>query len=226
MEQPTSGSKLVDGGLLITFEGVDGAGKTLQVDRLARRLTKSNYDIIRLRDPGSTNIGDQIRELIIAGEDISAQTELSLFLAARAEMVDKEILPALKMGKIVILDRFNDSTIAYQGYGRDIGAKLVSRLIDLFASLAGATIKSWHPDLTFYLKISGATGNERIATRELPSDKFETQAEFQKRVAAGYDQLAKENPDRIVTIDGDASMDKVELAIYQHTVNLIKKRGM
>jgi dTMP kinase len=188
----------------ISFEGGDGSGKTTQLRLLADYLTRAGRDCVCTREPGGTNLGKLIRRVLLeVGDDkISPETELCLYLADRAQHVHEVIRPALAAGKIVLCDRFTDSTIAYQGYGR--GADL-KRLADLnrMASIGIA------PELTFLLDCPAEMGLSRTARRmesqrpdERREDRFEREeAEFHDRVRRGFQEIARSEPDRVRVLD-------------------------
>lgn len=181
---------------LITFEGADGAGKSTQVAELARRLAERGIPMTVLREPGGTDLGERVRAILKdPGVAIGPITEMLLFSAARSELVRTRIAPVLERGELVILDRFTDSTLAYQGCGRGIGEDVVHE-VNRIAS-GGLT-----PTLTFYLDLSdelrveriGGTGRDRI---EMAGD------DFYLRVVRAYRAIAMREPQRVVRIDAD-----------------------
>ncbi len=196
-------------GFLITFEGVEGSGKSTQVGLLASKLKEERYDIVVTREPGGTRIGELIRNITHGREnvDLTAVSEAYLMAAARAQLVREIIRPALIDGKIVIVDRFIDSSLAYQGYGREIGKEEIEQLNNL-------AIDGVLPDLTFFLDVSPDIG----FARRNGTDKIDRldlqQKDFYRRVYNGYKKLAEENPDRIIAIDSSRTIEEVAGEIW------------
>lgn len=180
-------------GLFVTFEGGEGSGKTTQCELLALRLKAAGWQVLQLREPGGTPLGEAIRPLLLHRErPISAEAELLLFLAARAALVRDVIAPALQQGAAVLCDRFADSTLAYQGYGRGLGLDLVRRLNE-FAT--GGLV----PDLTVLLDLPVAEGRRRTRGDD---DAFQREEDaFHERVRQGYLALAKAEPSRWLVLD-------------------------
>jgi len=190
--------------MFITFEGGEGAGKSTLIDRLAKELAKKGWDVLTTRAPGGLKMGAKIRDLLLHSEkgEITPKAELFLFLADRALHVDQEIKPALDAGKIVLCDRFNDSTVAYQGIARGLGEAEVARLCT-FAS------NGLKPDLTFYLDLDPNIGLSR-AKNLGPSDRIESETlAFHQKIRQAYLQIAKEDPGRIHVIDAARDKDQV-----------------
>ncbi|HDM43309.1 MAG TPA: dTMP kinase [Firmicutes bacterium] len=188
-------------GVLITFEGIEGAGKTTQIELLVNWLIEHNITHRYFREPGSTALGEKVRELLLNDNhiDIDPVSELFLYLSARSALVHKELKPALADGYLVILDRFTDSTIAYQGYGLGIDIEMVKQA----CSLASSGLK---PDITFLLDISPEDGLSRLSE----FDKIESRGlEFLKRVRSGFLRLAEEDKDRIIVIDATQSIETI-----------------
>lgn len=183
--------------MLITFEGIDGCGKTTQIKNLTEYLkNKKKLPVTVFREPGGTHLSEKIRELLLhePGE-MDFRTELLLFSAARSQLIKEQVIPLLIKGEIVILDRYYDSTVAYQGYGRE------STHIDHIHFLNKLATHNTAPDITFYLKITTEVASER--TKESQKDRMESAGiSFFERVKKGYDLLAEEN-DRIITIDSN-----------------------
>ena len=185
--------------MLITFEGIDGAGKSTQIKMLVASLTAENREVLTLREPGGTEIAEKIRTILLESHhDISPIGELLLFSASRAELVQQVIAPALDAGKTVILDRFFDSTTAYQGYGRGINLQLLQSIISI--STCGII-----PDVTFYLDIEPEEAlNRKFSTTSIPIafenqelDRMERSGiEFYRQVRGGYLELIGLNQDR------------------------------
>jgi dTMP kinase len=196
-------------GRLITFEGIDGCGKTTQFRLLAQWLRDRGEDVVETVEPGGTAIGRQIRKILLdpANAGIQPRTELLLYFASRAQNVDEVIRPALDGGHIVLCDRFTDSTLVYQGCGRGLDTDVV-RDLDRIAC------RGLKPDVTFLIDIDLETSlmrarrrNERVGQAESRID--EESAAFHERVRQGYLALAKAEPDRIVVIDGAAGIAEV-----------------
>ena len=196
-------------GCFITFEGTEGCGKSTHIKKLASRLKAEGRTVRTLREPGGTKSGESIRHLLKHGpEEITAEAELLLMNASRAQLVREVIRPSIDAGEIVLCDRFYDSTTVYQGTGRGLDAAQVQNVIE-FA--AGET----RPDLTLLLQIPLKISEERRA-RRAETDRFE-QADraFFERIEAGYTALAAAEPDRIRVIQADQSLDSVAATIWQ-----------
>ena len=180
----------------ITIEGVEGAGKTTQAARLADALRRDGHEVVLTREPGGTELGRRLRQLLLDETSLAPtpQTELLLYLADRAEHVERLIRPALERGAIVIADRFSDSMVAYQGHGRGMPIEIV-RDLDAFAR-AGI-----HPSLTFLLDLPPEEGLERVrASRS--ADRLESEdLEFHRRVRAGFRAIASADPERVILLD-------------------------
>jgi dTMP kinase len=189
--------------VFISLEGIDGSGKTTQARLLARAL---GQDVALMREPGGTETGERIRELLKDPTlELDPMAELLLFCVARAELVAQVIAPARERGRDVVCDRFSDSSVAYQGVARGLGVERVEEICDL------ATDGVW-PDLTILLRISPGRAAERIGRRS--ADRFEAEGmELQRRVAEGYDEVARRHPERIRVIDGDAERAAVHTAV-------------
>ena len=194
----------------ITFEGSEGCGKSTQVRGLTARLEKSGIPFLVTREPGGTAIGESIRDLLQfapQSANMTAETELLLFEASRAQLVREVIKPALKDGTCVIADRFFDSTTVYQGVARKLDGKIVA---ELNAFAVGDCI----PDVTFVLDVDLKTAQTRMKGPRRP-DRMEMQPEdFYQSVIEGYRALAKREPDRIVLVDGSKSADPIEAEIW------------
>ncbi len=203
--------------MFITFEGIEGCGKTTQSRKLYNRIKERGIDVTLSREPGGCTLGERVREIVLSTTigKITSRTELFLYLAARCQHVEEVILPALKEGKMVIVDRFNDSTIAYQGYGRGFNRDLVIRLCDF------ACRGRW-PDLTFVLDLPVEEGLRRAQERNRAQGlcekegRFEEECmEFHQRIRLGYLDMARKNPHRIVVIDARGSMEEVGDTIWE-----------
>ncbi len=202
-------------GRFITFEGIDGCGKSTQLRLLARELRARGQDVVETVEPGGTAIGAQIRKILLdpASADIQPRAELLLYFASRAQNVEQVIRPALAEGRIVLCDRFSDSTMAYQGCGRGIDTGVL-RDLDRIAC------QNLKPDVTLLIDIDLETSlmrarrrNERVGMSESRID--EESAAFHERVRKGYLALAEAEPGRIVVIDGRASIAEVERRIRE-----------
>ena len=203
--------------LFITFEGPDGSGKTTQIDRVAKWLEKLNYNIVCTREPGGTKSAEKIRQIVLDPcLPIKAEAETLLYLAARAEHVEKVIAPALLAGKIVLCDRFSDSTFVYQGITRGMDLKVL-RLMDAFAT------KGLKPDVTFILDGLPELLVARRQKRGI-QDRFELEGlDFQQKVRAGFMQLAQEEQERIKVINALQELDDVTMDIITQVKKLLLK---
>lgn len=188
-------------GLLITFEGIDGCGKSVQARRSLRFLQNRGHDTILLREPGSTPVAERLRRILLDKKlSIPDMTELLLYEAARSELVDKIIRPALRQGKIVLLDRYYDSTTAYQGYGRELEINMVT-------SLHKIATGSIAPHLTMVFNVDLKTA---FARRSKDPDRLENQAAaFHERVRRGFLAIARKENRRVKVIDGTPSVEQV-----------------
>ena len=181
--------------MLITFEGIDGAGKSTQINKLVSYLNSKNREVLTLREPGGTEVAEKIRTILLESRhEISPIGELLLFSASRVELVQQVIRPALAVGKTVILDRFFDSTTAYQGYGRGIDLSLLQSIIDI--STCGTV-----PDITFYLDIEPEEALHRKFEHELLDRMERSGLEFYQHVRRGYLEMISRNKERFVCID-------------------------
>jgi dTMP kinase len=198
-------------GFFITFEGIDGCGKSVQTRLLAEKLRTIGKEILLLREPGTTPISEAIREILLnlKHQNMAESTELLLFAAARAQIVSETILPALAAGKMVLCDRFYDSTTAYQGFGREINLDVV-RQINRFA------VQNKKPDLTIVLDLTPEIAKTRLIGASKKLDRMETSGdEFMHRVRQGFLQIAREEPERVVVIAGDQSIGQIAKQIWQ-----------
>lgn len=192
-------------GYLITFEGGEGGGKTTQIARLRDQLVTQGKDVMVLREPGGTAISEQIREVVLSTKNtgMAYTTEVLLFQAARAQIYNEIVLPALKEGKIVLIDRSRDSSVVYQGMVRGFGKDLIEQLNNI-------STKETYPDLTLLLDVAVATGLQR-RKEDGGVDRLDSETTaFHEKVRESYLQLAKENaPNRWVIIDANQSVDTV-----------------
>lgn len=178
--------------MFVSFEGLDGSGKTTQAELLRARLEAEGHEVVLTREPGGTALGERIRELLLHGGEMTAWAEAFLYAAARAQHVEELIRPALARGAWVICDRYVDSSAAYQGAGRGLGVDRVLE-VNLMAS------RRLLPDRTFLLRLDPATAHDRIAGEH---DRLEREGdEFRRRVEEGYRALAERYPERIVVLD-------------------------
>jgi dTMP kinase len=209
-------------GLFITFEGMDGSGKTTQLRRLAERLRARGRVVLETAEPGGTRIGLQVRRILLdsANQELSPTAELLLYFAARAQNVDEYIRPALEEGRIVLSDRFTDSTLVYQGCGRGLGAETVA-MLDRIACRGLA------PDLTLLIDIDPETSLERAYARNASAQHSETRMdeqslEFHRRVYEAYHALAASETARFRMIDGRADRDMIEDQIWRVVEPLVE----
>jgi dTMP kinase len=191
-------------GRLITIEGLDGAGKSTLAQALARELAARGHDAELLREPGGVDVSERIRALVKDPSlGVSARTEALLYAAARAQLVEERLAPLLAGDAVVLLDRFVDSSLAYQGAGRALGVDQV-RAINLFAT------GGLEPDRTLLLRITPAAGRARQLGRALEPDRLEREGDgFFATIAAAYDELALAEPERIRAIDASQPPDRV-----------------
>lgn len=206
-------------GLFISVEGPDGSGKTTLVRELSHQLEKIlKVPLVVTREPGGSNIAEKIREVIIDpnNSEMDARTEALLFAASRRQHIVEKIEPALRAGEVVLCDRFVDSSIAYQGAGRQIGEQEIAKM-NHFAT------ENLQPDLTLYLDIDAQVGLNRIGSKESNREKDRLELEaisFHNRVRSAYLQLLEENPERMHQIDASQSIDKV----LADSVKIIEKK--
>jgi dTMP kinase len=193
--------------VLVTFEGVDGSGKSTQTELLQEWLQNEGRDVVTTREPGGTPLGERVRELLLDGEAIAPWTEAALFAAARAELVDRVIGPALAEGSVVVCDRYLDSSLAYQGIARGLGVERV-------LAFNVEAIRGILPDLTFLLVVDVDEARRRSASAR---DRIEREGvAFLSLVDNGYRQLAGLFPQRIVTIDAGRPVHDIAKEIREH----------
>ncbi|MEM9511479.1 MAG: dTMP kinase [Cyanobacteria bacterium P01_E01_bin.48] len=209
-------------GLFVTLEGGEGAGKTTLQTYLLHRLAEAGYDCIGTREPGGTPLGHQLREILLHRGDLATTTELLLYAADRAEHVATVIRPALATGQIVICDRFTDSTVAYQGYGRGLDSNAI-------ASLNQMATEGLQPDLTLWLDLPVTVGltraRQRAAAAEL--DRFErTELDFHQRLREGFTAISARHPERVCRLDASQPADIVAAAAWDRLRNTLVTRTL
>lgn len=207
-------------GLFITMEGPDGAGKTTQIDLLRDYLSGKGYDIIVCREPGGTPISEAVRQVILNKDftEMGNMTELLLYAAARAQLMEEVIRPALLEGKIVICDRFVESSAVYQGIGRNMGIDLVYQ-VNQFA--IGDTV----PDLTIMIDLNAEIGISR-KKKQAELDRMEREAlDFHERVVDGYRQLSQLFPERIYKVDGNRTIEEIHQKIVAQVNKKLHDKG-
>jgi dTMP kinase len=205
----------VSSGKFITFEGLDGSGKTTQVERLATALRAAGRDVVVTREPGGTPIGEQIRAVLLDARThgLAARAEMALMFASRAQQIQEVIKPALREGKIVLCDRFTDSSEAYQGFGRQLGS-------DTILEMHRVVCQDFHPDLTLLFVGDVRSDLERARTRNSKDDDRESRFErersdFFERVARGYEAIAKRETKRVAIIDAKHAIDEVHASVMR-----------
>jgi len=191
--------------MFITLEGPEGSGKSTQIKRLAKRLELMGYPVITTREPGGTPIGDQIRQVLVRMEnkELHPRTEILLFLAARAQLVEQLIKPALQDGKIILCDRYGDSTLAYQGYGHGLDLEKLRQML-------GFATDRLMPDLTILLDLDVKAGLMRKKAEDEWNRLDAYEVMFHERVRKGYLQLASEEPERWRIVDASQDIDTVQ----------------
>jgi dTMP kinase len=207
-------------GLFITFEGIDGCGKSTQLDLLAQQIKQRGFEVVVTREPGGTPLGEGIRQLLVSDVSVhvAPTTELLLYVAARAQHVAELIAPSLEAGRIVISDRYTDSTVAFQGYGRGLDAAMIEKL-NRFAT-SGLV-----PDLTIVFDIDPALARARLDSRPVGGllGAFDEQhADFHQRMREGYLKLAKEQPSRIHVVDAGGAVEETHSRVMALVLPLIR----
>lgn len=208
--------------MFITFEGIDCCGKSTQARQLAERLEESGQHVLLLREPGNTRLSEHIREILLNKEfsEMNERTELLLFAASRAQLVDQVILPALEQDSVVICDRFFDSTVAYQGYGRQLPLEDIVHINRI-------ATQELIPDMTFFIDISPEIAFERCRERlEAERDRMEESGvRFYERVINGYMSLAESERGRFYVIDGAQSVDEIHSTIWRLAMEKIAEES-
>jgi dTMP kinase len=211
--------------MFITLEGPEGSGKTSQLPALAHYLRDTGYEVVVTREPGGTAVGDQIRDVLMSLKNVAIvpRTEILLFLAARAQHVESLIRPALAEDKLVLCDRFSDSTLAYQGYGHKTD-------LDILRMLLNFSTGGLNPDLTLLLDLPVEIGFERKRDNSAEWNRLDAYDQaFHERVRQGYLALAEAEPERWVLIDATKSKNEVQLAMLAAIINRLehhKKRKL
>ena len=202
-------------GAFITLEGGDGSGKSTQLKLLTEYLQSNGYDCVFTREPGGTAISEKIREIILDGNNVEEanETEALLYAAARAQLVKELIIPSIKQGKIVVCDRYIDSSVAYQGYGRGLP-------LDILRAMNDFACEALVPDLTILLDVTPETARRRLRGREqatnTAADRIERAGEeFHRRLRQGFAAQAAAEPERIVTVDANGPVAGVQEAIWK-----------
>ena len=203
--------------MFITLEGPEGSGKSTQIKRLAKRLELMGFPVITTREPGGTPIGDQIRQVLVRMEnkELHPRTEILLFLAARAQLVEQLIKPALQDGKIILCDRYGDSTLAYQGYGHGLDLEKLRQMLD-FAT------DHLKPDLTILLDLDVKLGMMRKKAEDEWNRLDAYEVLFHERVREGYLNLAREEPDRWRIVDASQGIDAVQEDLLRIILDALK----
>ncbi|NJM28646.1 MAG: dTMP kinase [Pseudanabaena sp. RU_4_16] len=203
-------------GLFVTFEGVEGAGKTTQLKLTEAWLRSLSYQVKTTREPGGTELGTNIRELLLQGGEVSDRAELLLLMADRAHHVETEIQPSLAQGYVVLCDRYYDSTIAYQGYGRGMD-------LEQIAQINRIATNGLQPNLTLWFDLDVKVGLGRARQVSGQPDRMERlDLEFHQRVAEGFRELAAQERDRIVRIDASQNTDRIQSQIQSHIRTVIQ----
>jgi dTMP kinase len=192
-------------GVFVTFEGLDGSGKTTQLTLLAGRLREEGRDVVVTREPGGTDLGEKVRDLVLHGGHVAPWAEAALYAASRAQHVEEVIRPALARGATVLCDRYVDSSVAYQGVARGLG---LDRVLDINLAVVGGLL----PDVTFLLLLDPAVAAGRLHRAH---DRLERESiDFHARADAGYRELAARFPERMVVLDGSLPADTVAERVH------------
>lgn len=202
---------------LITFEGGEGGGKSTQAERLGTWLDEKGYQVVVAREPGTTQVGEAVRRLLLeeAPDHLAAEAELALYVAARAQLVAEIVGPALMAGRIVVLDRFGDSSVAYQGYGRELGPERV-REMNRWAT------GGIEPDLTILMDVAPEVESDRLEGR--PRDRLERAGRsFHDRVREGYREMAGKEPGRFFVVDAGRPIDEIQGVIRERVEELLAR---
>ena len=205
--------------MFITLEGPEGSGKSSQLPDLAEFLRGQGWDVLTTREPGGTPIGDQIRQILMRldNQELHPRTEILLFLASRAQLVEQVIKPALREGKLVLCDRFGDSTLAYQGYGHGLNLDTLRTMLDF------ATDKL-KPDLTLLLDVDVETGLQRKRKEDEWNRLDAYELAFHQRVREGYHELCRQEPERWRVIDAMQPKEAVQIALRQAVMQFLQEK--
>lgn len=207
--------------MFITFEGPEGSGKSTQLPKLAQFLEESGLSVLKTREPGGTKIGDQIREVLVRMDntELHPRTEILLFLAARAQLVEELIIPSLQEGKIILCDRYGDSTLAYQGYGHGLDLEILRAMLHF----ATGGLK---PDLTILLDVDVMTGLKRKKIKEEWNRLDAFELSFHERVRDGYHILAGQDPERWKIVDATQEPEQVQKEIRALVLDAIENKSI
>ena len=207
--------------VLLTFEGIDGSGKSTQVQLLNEYLQEHGHDTLVVREPGGTSFSERVRSILLDSSlNVDPFAELLLFSAARAQLVAEKVRPALEAGRIVLCDRFYDSTTAYQGAGRGVADP------DWLTSFHERVTDHLVPDRTFLVEVDPETARARRTAEEDDPDRMEAAGgDFYERVVAGYETLAEQHPDRIRRLDGTRTIDDLHRTIRAEVEALLDDAG-
>jgi len=202
--------------LFISFEGIDGSGKSTQCQMLYHELLDKGYVVHLFREPGGTRISEKIRDILLDknNSEMSAVTEMLLYFSSRNQLIVEKVIPALTRGEIVLLDRFVDSTIAYQGYGRDLSLQDINKVAEV-------AIGNVHPDLTVLVDTPLETAEDRMGKRVL--DRLEAEnAEFKQRTRQGYLELVRLEPHRFLVLDGRDNIEVLKKAVSSKVMPILE----
>ena len=204
-------------GIFITFEGGEGSGKTTIIKRLTEELTQKGYSVVCTREPGGSKIAEGIRNIILDKEntEMDYMTEALLYAASRAQHLSEKVKPALKEGKVVLCDRYLDSSLAYQGYARGLGIDRVYD-INLYAT------EGLLPNLTLFVDIAPSVGLARIKQNHREEDRLDKEKiDFHERVHSGYLEVARRFPERIKVVDGEQSVEEVNADVQKIIIDYL-----
>ena len=207
-------------GLFSTLEGGDGAGKSTQIRNITRFFEERGLVVVHTREPGGTQISEKLRDILLdkSNSEMSPVTEMLIYAAARAQHVREFVMPALERGEVVICDRFVDSSIAYQAYGRELGS--------MVAEVNRHATGGLDPDITFWLDIDPEAGRAR-ASKAGDLDRLELEKlDFHYRVYEGYRKIAEADPERVRRVDASRSVDEIRDDIYVHLQRLCEEKGI
>jgi dTMP kinase len=217
--------KIQEGAMFISFEGTEGSGKTTQIKDSYAALQDAGYQVLLTREPGGTDISNQIRTILLDNHDnknMDARAELLLFCASRAQLVGEVIRPYLEKGGIVLCDRYADSTLAYQGYGHGLDVEALKQILNFATG-------GLYPERTIYLDLSSEKGLARRRKGQLFGEDWnrldDLELDFHKRVYAGYQQIIAADPERFLRIDADQSTEAVQKDILSALMPILEKKA-